>query len=160
VARELDAMCYIFPSSDFHVAMGYTMQSGTGRKLVARFVNTPQRNVDVNIPNFLHERGVNLRHLGLVYQHLTTTYWKSTFHSFVFLDFFLTFFRRRVNFPFLSDFLEVILNYIFARVAKNTLKIMWKRTVEEMEGVSNIALSRSTIEYLNLLLGMFDFHIC
>lgn len=47
----------------------------------------------------------------------------------------------------------IILNYIFARVAKNTLKILWKRTIEEMDGVSKEALNRSTIEFLNLLLG-------
>lgn len=75
-----------------------------------------------DLPHFLHSRGVNLRHLGMLYLQLTTERAKNT----------------------------ILLEILF-RTAKNSLRYLWRSSLEHIRLSTIEPYIRSLIDYLNVL---------
>jgi hypothetical protein len=80
------------------------------------------------VETYLHSRGINFRHMGLLWQHL----------------------------PLFSPWRRAVMSEIVTRAAKSVLRSMMRRSIERFGMHNNDPFSRLIASYLNLLLGSSD----
>lgn len=93
-----------------------------------RSILTAPIELDLELTAYLHKRGVNMRHMGLVWQ----------------------------NLPENSGWRKIVLTEIVARAAKTVLRALMRRSLERFGANARKPLNSLICSYFNLLLGSSD----